>query len=41
MHLNSSGHLNGPGNTGIMTYMISHHGKTYERDLGAETSKVA
>jgi hypothetical protein len=25
------------GNSGIMSFIVSHHGKVYERDLGEET----
>jgi hypothetical protein len=29
------------GETGIMTFMISHHGKIYEKDFGPETTEEA
>ncbi len=29
------------GNTGIMTFLVSHHGKVYQKDLGAKTRTTA
>lgn len=29
------------GNTGIMTFLVSHHGKVYQKDLGARTVELA
>ncbi|MDJ0976494.1 MAG: DUF2950 domain-containing protein [Planctomycetota bacterium] len=29
------------GNTGVMSFLISHHGAIYERDLGAQTARCA
>jgi hypothetical protein len=29
------------GQTGIMTFMVSHHGIVYEKDLGPETAEIA
>jgi len=29
------------GNSGIMTFMISHQGKLLEKDLGPDTERVA
>jgi hypothetical protein len=29
------------GNTGIMTFLVSHHGKVYQKDLGPRTSEIA
>ncbi len=29
------------GNTGIMTFLVSHHGKVYQKDLGAKTRTIA
>ncbi len=29
------------GKTGIMTFLVNHYGDIYEKDLGAETAKVA
>lgn len=31
----------GYGNTGIMTFLVSHHGKVYQKDLGAKTRTIA
>jgi hypothetical protein len=28
-------------NTGVMTFVTSHHGKVYEKDLGTDTLRVA
>ena len=28
------------GNTGVMTFLISHHGKVYQKDLGPQTGAV-
>ena len=29
------------GNTGIMTFLVSHHGKVYQKDLGPRTVEIA
>ena len=29
------------GSSGIMTFLVSHQGKVYEKDLGKETHAVA
>ena len=29
------------GNSGIMTFLVSHHGKVYQKDLGRQTRKIA
>jgi hypothetical protein len=29
------------GNTGVMTFLVSHHGKVYQKDLGARTVEIA
>ena len=29
------------GKTGIMTFLVSHHGKVYQKDLGPQTRKIA
>ena len=29
------------GQTGVMTFIVSHNGQVYERDLGKETAKLA
>jgi len=29
------------GNTGIMTFVVSHHGKVYQKDLGPRTVEIA
>jgi len=29
------------GNTGIMTFLVSHHGQVYQKDLGPRTSAIA
>ncbi len=29
------------GNTGIMTFVVSHHGKVYQKDLGPRTAEIA
>ena len=29
------------GKTGVMTLLVNHYGDVYERDLGAETAKLA
>jgi hypothetical protein len=29
------------GQSGVMTFIVSHNGKVYERDLGKDTAKVA
>jgi hypothetical protein len=29
------------GNTGIMTFIVNHQGKVYQKDLGAKTGEVA
>jgi hypothetical protein len=29
------------GETGVMTFICSHHGETYEKNLGANTSRAA
>ena len=29
------------GNTGIMTFLVSHHGKVYQKDLGPRTAEIA
>jgi hypothetical protein len=29
------------GETGVMTFVVSHHGTVYEKDLGPETSRLA
>jgi hypothetical protein len=29
------------GNTGIMTFLVSHHGKVYQKDLGPRTAAIA
>ena len=29
------------GSSGVMTFMVSHHGKVYERDLGDDTRLMA
>lgn len=29
------------GNTGIMTFLVSHHGKVYQKDLGSRTAEIA
>ncbi|WP_112664625.1 DUF2950 domain-containing protein [Microvirga flavescens] len=29
------------GNSGVMTFLVSHGGKVYEKDLGLETAKIA
>ncbi len=29
------------GNTGVMTFLVSHHGKVYQKDLGPRTSEIA
>jgi hypothetical protein len=29
------------GNTGIMTFLVSHHGPVYQKDLGPKTSRIA
>jgi hypothetical protein len=29
------------GNTGIMTVLVSHHGKVYQKDLGPRTAEIA
>ena len=29
------------GNTGIMTFVVSHHGKVYQKDLGPRTTEIA
>jgi hypothetical protein len=28
------------GNTGIMTFLVSHHGKVYQKDLGPRTAEI-
>ena len=28
------------GNTGIMTFVTSHHGKVYQKDLGPRTAEI-
>jgi hypothetical protein len=28
------------GNTGIMTFLVSHHGKVYQKDLGPRTAAI-
>jgi hypothetical protein len=29
------------GNTGVMTFLVSHHGKVYQKDLGPRTVAIA
>jgi hypothetical protein len=29
------------GQSGIMTFLVSHHGKVYQKDLGSQTRKIA
>jgi hypothetical protein len=29
------------GNTGVMTFLVSHHGKVYQKDLGPRTVEIA
>ena len=29
------------GKTGVMTFLVSHHGKVYQKDLGPNTTKIA
>jgi hypothetical protein len=29
------------GNTGVMTFLVSHHGKVYQKDLGPRTAEIA
>ncbi len=29
------------GNTGVMTFLVSHHGKIYQKDLGPRTTDIA
>jgi hypothetical protein len=29
------------GNTGIMTFLVSHHGQVYQKDLGPRTAEIA
>jgi hypothetical protein len=29
------------GNSGVMTFMVSHDGEVYSKDLGPDTAKVA
>ena len=29
------------GNTGVMTFLVSHHGKVYQKDLGPRTAAIA
>ena len=29
------------GQSGIMTFLVSHHGKVYQKDLGRQTRKIA
>jgi len=29
------------GNSGIMTFLVSHHGKVQQKDLGPQTRKIA
>jgi hypothetical protein len=29
------------GNTGVMTFLVSHHGNVYQKDLGPRTSEIA
>jgi hypothetical protein len=29
------------GHSGVMTFLVSHHGKVYQKDLGPQTSRVA
>ena len=29
------------GNTGVMTFVVSHHGKVYQKDLGPRTTEIA
>jgi hypothetical protein len=29
------------GETGVMTFIVNHNGVIYQRDLGAQTAKVA
>jgi len=29
------------GNTGVMTFLVSHHGKVYQKDLGPRTAELA
>ncbi|WP_163413806.1 DUF2950 family protein, partial [Escherichia coli] len=28
------------GETGIMTFVVSHHGTVYQKDLGPDTAKI-
>jgi hypothetical protein len=28
------------GNTGVMTFLVSHHGKVYQKDLGPRTAEM-
>ena len=28
------------GNTGVMTFVVSHHGKVYQKDLGPRTAEI-
>ena len=29
------------GKTGIMTFLVSHHGQVYQKDLGPRTAEMA
>jgi hypothetical protein len=29
------------GETGVMTFLVSHHGTIYQKDLGTETAALA
>ena len=29
------------GKTGVMTFLVSHHGKVFQKDLGPRTRKIA